>query len=118
LLEPNHVSRVHSAHNHLSLRKTSHWFVSATRRDLDRTVPDPPPPETTKQAAPPDRSWAVKRGPDVIVAAVMAMLALQGAATVIRQAEAELRSRMTPGLVRLGGLRHAAGRAASPERHE
>jgi Co/Zn/Cd efflux system component len=56
--------------------------------------------------------------PDVIVAAVMAMLALQGAATVIRQAEAELRSSMTPGLVRLGGSRHAAGRAASPQRHE
>jgi len=31
--------------------------------------------------------------PDVIVAGVMAVLALQGAATIVRQATAELRSR-------------------------
>jgi Co/Zn/Cd efflux system component len=41
--------------------------------------------------------------PDVIVAAVMAMLALQGAATVIRYARSELRSDggMTPGSLRV-----------------
>ena len=34
--------------------------------------------------------------PDIIVAAVMAVLALQGAATVVRQATAELRASTTP----------------------
>ena len=34
--------------------------------------------------------------PDVVVAAVMAVLALQGAATVVRQATAELRTPAPP----------------------
>jgi Co/Zn/Cd efflux system component len=57
--------------------------------------------------------------PDVIVAAVMAMLALQGAATVIRQAQSELRSRghMKSGILHIIGLRHGRGRVASVDRH-
>jgi Co/Zn/Cd efflux system component len=56
--------------------------------------------------------------PDVIVAAVMAMLALQGAATVIRQARFELRSdgSMTPGTLHIL-LRSDGGRMASVDKH-
>jgi Co/Zn/Cd efflux system component len=52
--------------------------------------------------------------PDVIVAAVMAMLALQGAATVIRQARSEFRSHggMVPGTLHVA-FRPGGGRAAS-----
>jgi Co/Zn/Cd efflux system component len=53
--------------------------------------------------------------PDVIVAAVMGLLALQGAAKVIRQAKSELRSRgrwMISGPLRVGGLRPAGDRVA------
>ena len=55
--------------------------------------------------------------PDVIVAAVMAMLALQGAATVIRQARSELRSdgSMTPGTLHVL-LRSDGGRVASVDK--
>jgi Co/Zn/Cd efflux system component len=59
--------------------------------------------------------------PDVIVAAVMAMLALQGAATVIRQAKSELQSSghwMMPGPLRMGGLRHAGDRVAPVEKRQ
>jgi Co/Zn/Cd efflux system component len=58
--------------------------------------------------------------PDVTVAVVMAMLALQGAATVIRQAKSELRSvghRVTPDPLRIGDLRHAGSPVASAEKH-
>jgi len=58
--------------------------------------------------------------PDVIVAAAMAVLALQGAATVIRQAKAELQSsghRMMSGPLRIG-LRRAGDRVASAEKHQ
>ncbi len=57
--------------------------------------------------------------PDVIVAAVMAMLALQGATKVIRQAKSELRldGHMTRGTHHIGGLRHGGGHMASVERH-
>jgi Co/Zn/Cd efflux system component len=57
--------------------------------------------------------------PDVTVAVVMAMLALQGAATVIRQAKFELQSvghRVTPDPLRNGGLRHAGSPVASVEK--
>jgi Co/Zn/Cd efflux system component len=58
--------------------------------------------------------------PDVIVAAVMAMLALQGAVTVIRQARSELRSdsSMTLGTLHIVGS-HPGGtdRMASMNRH-
>jgi len=56
--------------------------------------------------------------PDVVVAAVMAVLALQGAVTVIRQARSELRSdaRMMPGTLHISGLRHGGDRMASVER--
>ncbi len=50
--------------------------------------------------------------PDVVVAAVMAMLALQGAAIVIRQAKSELQSQghgMMPGTLRIGSLRRGGG---------
>jgi Co/Zn/Cd efflux system component len=58
--------------------------------------------------------------PDVTVAAVMAMLALQGAATVIRQAKSELQSvghRVTPDPLRIRGLRHAGSPVALVEKH-
>ncbi len=57
--------------------------------------------------------------PDVIVAAVMAILALQGAATVIRQARFELRSdgHMTPSTLDIVGLRHGDDRLASLDKH-
>jgi Co/Zn/Cd efflux system component len=59
--------------------------------------------------------------PDVIVAMIMAMLALQGAATVIRQAKSELRSddpRLIRGTLRIGGLRHGGSHVAFTEKHE
>ena len=57
--------------------------------------------------------------PDVIVAAVMAILALQGATTVIRHARLEFRSdgRTTPGSPYTVGLRPDGGRVASVDRH-
>jgi Co/Zn/Cd efflux system component len=57
--------------------------------------------------------------PDVVVAAVMAMLALQGAATVMRQARSELRSdaRMMPATLHITSLRNAGGHMASAKRH-
>jgi cation diffusion facilitator family transporter len=57
--------------------------------------------------------------PDVIVAAVMAMLALQGAATVIRQAMLELRSAsgVTPGNPHIAGVRPGSDRVASADRY-
>jgi Co/Zn/Cd efflux system component len=57
--------------------------------------------------------------PDVIVAAVMAMLAVQGATLVIRQARSELRSdgQVTRGTLHIGVSRHGGGRVASTERH-
>jgi Co/Zn/Cd efflux system component len=61
-----------------------------------------------------DTGW-----PDVIVAVVMAVLALQGAATVIRQARSELLrsdARMMPGALHIAGLRHGGGRMASMEK--
>jgi Co/Zn/Cd efflux system component len=57
--------------------------------------------------------------PDVIVAAIMATLALQGASTVTRQAKSELQSDghwMLPGIPRFRGFRRA-GRMASAEKH-
>jgi len=56
--------------------------------------------------------------PDVIVAAVMAILALQGATTVIRQARSEFQSdgRTTPGTPYAAGLRSDDGRVASADR--
>jgi Co/Zn/Cd efflux system component len=55
--------------------------------------------------------------PDVIVAAAMAALALQGSVTVMRQARSEFRSNtaMKPGSLPIVGLRHG-GRPASMER--
>jgi Co/Zn/Cd efflux system component len=57
--------------------------------------------------------------PDVIVAAVMALLALQGAATVVRQARSELRSggQARPATLHVSGLHHGGDRMASVERH-
>jgi Co/Zn/Cd efflux system component len=57
--------------------------------------------------------------PDVVVAAVMALLALQGAATVIRRAKSELRldGRMMPGTLHIGDLRHGGGRTEPVQRH-
>jgi Co/Zn/Cd efflux system component len=57
--------------------------------------------------------------PDVAVAAVMAVLALQGAATVIRRARSELclDRRVMPGTPHIGGLRHGGGRTESVQRH-
>jgi Co/Zn/Cd efflux system component len=57
--------------------------------------------------------------PDVIVAAVMAMLALQGAATVIRQARSELLKddRVTPGAIHIGSFSPGGSRTASVDRH-
>jgi Co/Zn/Cd efflux system component len=57
--------------------------------------------------------------PDVIVAAVMAMLALQGATTVIRQAGSELWSdgQVTRATLHIGVSRHGGDRVASAERH-
>lgn len=57
--------------------------------------------------------------PDVIVAAAMAVLALQGAATVIRQARSELRSdgHMPPGTVHIVALHSDDGGVASLDRH-
>jgi Co/Zn/Cd efflux system component len=56
--------------------------------------------------------------PDVIVAVVMAILALLGAATVVRQARSELQSggRMTPGTHDIVGLRPGGGGAVSVDR--
>jgi len=61
--------------------------------------------------------------PDVIVAVVMAMLALQGAATVIRQAKSELKSELQShahnemsGILPIGDLRRSGTRVASMEK--
>jgi len=54
--------------------------------------------------------------PDVIVASVMAMLALQGAVVIIRQAKFELQSdnaRMISRALRIGSLPHVGDHAAS-----
>jgi Co/Zn/Cd efflux system component len=61
-----------------------------------------------------DTGW-----PDVAVATIMALLALQGAGTVILQAKSELRSgdRMTPGSLHIGDVRLGGGHVASAERH-
>jgi Co/Zn/Cd efflux system component len=55
--------------------------------------------------------------PDVFVAAVMAILALQGAATVIRQAMSGLRSagRVTPGSPHIASVRPGSDRVASAD---
>jgi Co/Zn/Cd efflux system component len=57
--------------------------------------------------------------PDLIVAAVMAMLALQGAATVIRQARSELRSApsMTLGTLHIVGSHAGGDRMTSIDGH-
>jgi Co/Zn/Cd efflux system component len=61
--------------------------------------------------------------PDVIVAVVMAMLSLQGAATVIRQAKSELKSELQShahnvmsGILPIGDLRRSGSRVASMEK--
>jgi Co/Zn/Cd efflux system component len=57
--------------------------------------------------------------PDVIVAAIMALLALQGAATVIRQARSELRSdgnRLMSGNLHVGDLRPGSRMASVAKR--
>jgi Co/Zn/Cd efflux system component len=57
--------------------------------------------------------------PDGIVAALMAMLALQGATTVIQQARSELKSdgQVTRGAFHIDVSRRGGGRVASTERH-